>query len=258
LDLGLTDKVAFVAGSTRGIGRTIADAFLREGSRVGVSGRTKHDLDRTSHELESRFGRDHVLATQGDLTQKADIEKSMRAVGQRWGGLDCLVVNVGSGRGRMGWEADTEEWNRLLNLNLIAGSLMADCAVPFMQGRNEASIIFISSLAGMEVLPAPIAYACAKSGVVALSKMLSRALAPERIRVNTVAPGNILFPGGVWQRKLEEDPQGVHAYIAAEVPMKRMGAPEEVADAVTFLASARASFITGACLLIDGGQSHAW
>jgi 3-oxoacyl-[acyl-carrier protein] reductase len=258
LHLGLTDKIVCVAGSTRGIGRSIADAFLREGARVAVTGRIREDLERTSHELAAEWGKDRILAIQGDLTREAEIEECIQTIRKQWGGMDGLVATLGSGQGKMGWQPERSEWTRLLDWNLVGSSLLAGAAVPLLDARGGGTITFVSSLAGTEVLPAPVPYTCAKAGLVALSKTLSRMLAGRQIRVNAVAPGNILFPGGVWQRKLDENADQVKTYIDTEVPMKRLGTPDEVADAVVFLASSRASFITGACLLIDGGQSHGW
>jgi 3-oxoacyl-[acyl-carrier protein] reductase len=258
VDLDLTDKVVWVAGSTLGIGRSIAETFLQEGARVMINGRTKKDLDQAFGELSILWGAERLLAVQGDLTREADIRRCIEAVKQRAGGLDILIANVGSGQGAVGWELGREEWTRLLELNLIASSLLATCAIPLIRARGGGSITFIASLAGVEALPAPIPYASAKAGLLALSKMLSRLLASEHIRVNTVAPGNIIFPGSVWRRKLDQEPGRVSSYISTEVPMQRMGTPEEVANAVVFLASPRASFITGSCLLVDGGQARGW
>jgi 3-oxoacyl-[acyl-carrier protein] reductase len=124
--------------------------------------------------------------------------------------------------------------------------------------QNGGSIILISSIAGHEVLPAPIPYSVAKAGVIVVCKNLSRHLAPHNIRINAVAPGNIFVKEGTWDKKIKEDPGGVKQYIETEVPMKRLGKPEEIADAVVFLASERASFITGACLIVDGGQTRSF
>jgi 3-oxoacyl-[acyl-carrier protein] reductase len=258
MNLGLTDKIVCVAGSSRGIGRAIGGAFLREGARVVVSGRTKEDLDRTATELEKAYGAERVLPVRADLTDDVGITTCFQMLERRWGGLDILVANIGSGRSVSGWDVPREEWGRMLDLNLTVGALLTRKAIPLMQRRAGGSIVFIASLAGMEALPAPLPYACAKAGMVVLSKFLSRQLAGDHIRVNTVAPGNVLFPGGVWERKLKEAPEQVRAYISTDVPMRRMGTPEEIADAVMFLASARASFITGACLIVDGGQARGW
>jgi len=258
LDLELKDKIVCVTGSTRGIGRSIANEFLREGARVAISGRTQEDLDRVTSEFKDRWGQDRVLSFQGDVTLKEDIKAYIERIEKRWKGLDILVANLGSGKGPSGWKIELEEWQEALQLNLIGASLIVNQAVPLMRSRGGGTIIFISSLAGVESLPAPISYSCAKSGIVTLGKLLSRSLSEENIRVNVVAPGNIFFPGGVWERKFNENPSWVKEYINAEVPVKRLGSPEDIAHAVMFLSSARASFLTGACMVVDGGQSKGW
>jgi 3-oxoacyl-[acyl-carrier protein] reductase len=199
-----------------------------------------------------------VLAFEGDLTEQSDIRRCGELIDTEWGGLDIAVANVGLGRGTRSWNLQAKEWLDALSVNLVAASLFAACVVPLMRKRGGGSLLFVGSLAGIEALPAPIPYASAKSGLLAMSKMLSKELAAERIRVNTVAPGNVHCTGGVWDRKAREDPDGLARYLEAEVAMKRLGRPDEIADAVTFLSSARASFITGACLVVDGGQSKGW
>ena len=258
MDLGLTDKIVCIAGSTRGIGKGVAEAFLNEGARVVVTGRETEILCRVGKEMQESWGVDHVLLIEGDLTQAHTVQQCMEKIQREWGGMDILVANIGSGRGQSGWSVDSQEWTRLLNVNLVGSALLANAAVPLLEERPGASIVFISSLAGVEALPAPLPYAAAKAGVIALAKSLSRLLASRGIRVNTVAPGNILFEHGVWHRKLQEDAAGVARYLAAEVPLNRLGAVQEVADSVVFLSSARASFVTGACLLVDGGQARSW
>jgi 3-oxoacyl-[acyl-carrier protein] reductase len=258
VDLELADKVVCVTGSTRGIGRAIAEVFLREGAKVAISGRTRQDLDRTFSDLTQRWNADRILAVQADLISEQEIQRCIATIEQQWNALDILVANVGSGSGKTGWDVGAQEWDRLLNLNLVGGAQVARFAMPLMRASRSGCVVFLSSLAGAEILPAPVPYTCAKAGVIALTKALSRLLASDGIRVNAVAPGNILFKNGVWQRKLDADPDQVHAYINSEVPLKRMGKPEEVANAVAFLASPRASFITGVTLFIDGGQARAW
>lgn len=258
MELGLADKIACVSGSTRGIGLAVAEALLREGARVAISGRTADGVTKAAAGLGARWGKDRVLGHRGDLTQEGVIAEFLSAVVQTWGGLDIVVANLGSGAGVKGWQVDTAEWTRLLDLNLVGSARLASGAVTELKKRGGGSIVLIASLAGVEALPAPIPYGAAKAGVVALGKLLARQLAPDGIRVNVVAPGNILFPGSVWERKSGEDPSGVAAYLAAEVPMARLGKLEEVADTVAFLSSSRASFITGACILVDGGQARGW
>ncbi|MDP2167675.1 MAG: SDR family NAD(P)-dependent oxidoreductase [Thermodesulfovibrionales bacterium] len=256
MELGLKDKVVLVTGSSRGIGRVIAGSFLEAGAKVALTGRDDNALKKAYGEFASRLGQGSLMSAVCDLTDAEGIAGCLKAIEQKWGGIDILVANIGSGRLKSGLEPDKDDWMNMLDINLIGASLVVKYAVPLMIKRGGGSIVFISSIAGIETLPAPIPYSAAKAGLIAASKNLSRLLAPENIRVNVVAPGNILAPGGVWERKLGEDAEGVKQYINSEVPMKRLGRPEEVADAVLFLSSERASFITGSCLVVDGGQTR--
>jgi 3-oxoacyl-[acyl-carrier protein] reductase len=128
--------------------------------------------------------------------------------------------------------------------------------VSHLKGRDNPSITFISSIAGLEAIAAPIPYSTAKAGLQQAAKNLARQLGPEGIRVNTVAPGNVLAPGGTWEAKMAENPDQVKKYIETEVPLARFANPEEIAHAVVFLASARARFISGALLCVDGAQTR--
>ena len=258
MDLQLADKVVCVTGSSRGIGRAIAQAFLQEGARVVLTGRNKDHLTTTGAMLSEQWGADRLLLFPGDLTHNGVIQGCVEAIRSQWQRLDVLVANLGTGRGKAGWALHPEDWESLLGANLIAASSMVTHAVPLIRQGEGGSVIFIASLAGMEALPAPIPYASAKAGLIALSKALSRELASYHIRVNVVAPGNIYFSEGVWDHKQREDPHAVEAYLHGEVPMKRFGTPEEVASTVAFMSSSRAAFMTGSCVVVDGGQSRAW
>ncbi len=258
MDLQLKDKVACVTGSSRGIGRAIAAALLREGALVMVTGRDEATLDDTTASLVKKWGADRVASYAGDLTQDRIVEGCIESVRIRWGRLDVMVANVGTGRGKTGWNLSAEAWEGLLSTNLVASSVIVSKAVPLMRQSGGGSIVLIGSIAGLEASPAPIPYASAKAGLLALNKSLSRELASYNVRVNLVAPGNILFEGGVWDHKRRDDAAGVDKYIQAEVPMKRFGTPEEVADTVVFICSPCASFMTGACVVVDGGQVRTW
>jgi 3-oxoacyl-[acyl-carrier protein] reductase len=254
MDLQLTDRVAFVAGSSKGIGRAIATGLLREGCRVCLSGRDGDALEDTCSNLRAEFG-DRVLGVPGDMTKRSMIDVALNAVHQKWGGLEIVVANLGSGKGKPGWNQDQDEWERLFNLNFFGSARLAQAAIPYLQSHG-GSILFIASIVALESTQAPLPYSAAKSALINYSKNLSRAVASGGIRVNCIAPGNILFPGGSWEKHLKERREEVENYIAAEVPQKRFGTPEEIASLAAFLVSPVSGFSTGACYIADGGQTR--
>ncbi len=258
MKLGLDDRVAFVAGSSRGIGLAVARGFLEEGSRVVLSGRGEEALEAAARELANEFGRSKVLAWRGDLAESAAAGAALDFVSERWGDVDVLVANVGSGASVPGWKIGQVEWDRVFSQNLWGSVALAEATLSRMMERGRGSIVFIGSITGLESTGAPIAYSVAKGALVAYNKGLARRAATHGVRVNLVAPGNILFPGGNWERKLADDRAGVTTMIDREVPMRRFGTPAEVADAVVYLASDRASFVTGACMTVDGGQTRGY
>jgi len=256
MEMGLLGKVAFVAGSSRGIGLEIARAFLQEGALVVISGRDRASLEKARAALEAQAGSQNVLSVPGDMTRVEEIHRALDMTVEICGGLDAVVANVGSGTARGGLELSPDDWQSALDTNLVGSMLLAGEAIPYLINRSGGSITFVSSIVGIEATTAPLTYSAAKAGLLNAMKNLSRLAAPHNVRVNAVAPGNILFPGGSWERKLAEQREFYKEYIESEVPLKRFGRPEEIADAVVFLASERASFITGACLVVDGGQTH--
>ena len=258
MDLGLTDSVALVAGSSRGIGHAVASQLLSEHASVMLTGRDPVALEAARQALAARHGEDRVQALAGDL---ADPERSAEAVAEAhraWGRLDLVVASVGSGAGRRGWDQGQQEWERMFSVNLWTSAGIAEAALPGMLAAGRGSIVFISSIAGGETVSAPPPYGAAKAALRSYSKTLARELGPSGIRVNCVAPGNILVPGGGWDRRLASDRAAVEAYVAAEVPMQRLGTAEEIAAVVAFLASPRASFVTGAWVVADGGQTRGY
>ena len=258
MDLGLTGSVALVAGSSRGIGHAVADCLLAEGARVMLTGRDPAVLEAARAGLAGRHGEARVLAVAGDLADPARRDAVLQATYGAWGRLDVLVAGVGSGAGRRGWNQGQAEWERMFAVNLWTSSAMAEAALPGMLAAGRGSIVFISSIAGGETLAAPPPYGAAKAALRSYSKALARELGGSGVRVNCVAPGNVLVAGGGWEGRLAADRAGVEAYIASEVPLGRFGTPEEIAAVVTFIASPRAAFVTGSWVVADGGQTRGY
>lgn len=258
MELGLRDKVAFIAGSSRGIGLAIASAFLREEAKVVITGRSAESLEEASALLAADVDPQCVFSIRGDMTDPTDIRRALDETMSAFGGIDAVVANVGSGTSRGGWDLNLDDWQSALNINLLSGMALASAVLPHLIARGDGSLTFISSIAGCEAINAPVTYSAAKAAVQSAMKSLSRLVGPHGVRVNAVAPGNILFPGGTWEGKQAERREYFEQYIKSEVPLQRFGRPEEIADAVIFLASERASFITGACLVVDGGQTRSF
>jgi 3-oxoacyl-[acyl-carrier protein] reductase len=254
MDLFLKNKVVLITGSSKGIGRAIGLEFARERARVVITGRQEKDVANTISEIQKFNGQGYGFV--GDLNDENEIKRCMEKVINRWHGIDILISNLGSGKGKCGWNIEVEEWNRLLEINLMSGVKAVRFSLPYLSKSSNGCIIFISSIAGLETLGAPLAYEAAKAAVNSYSKHLSRTLGESGIRVNTVAPGNIIIPNGTWDEKLKADKKSVESMIEKEVPLKRFGLAEEIANAVLFLASSKAAFITGACLVVDGGQTR--
>ena len=247
MDLGLNDKVAIVTGGSRGIGRSIALAFAAEGCRVAICARTEEALRTTEAELAEST---EALGIVADVTQPADIERLIQETVDRLGRLDILVNNAGV-RG----SDDTDEvWNAIYESNLLAAARTTRAAVPHMRASGGGSIVHITSIYGRES-GGPIAYNAIKSAMNGHAQAMALELAPA-IRVNAVAPGSIAFPGGSWGRRLEENPEGMAKFIEENIPLGRFGSPEEIANVVVFLSSDQASWVTGACINVDGGQSR--
>ncbi len=256
MDLKLKNKVILISGSSSGIGFFVAEAFLREGAKIQISGRNDRKLQAAFSSLKSDFGSENVDYFCGDLNKSDVVERALAQLKKKFGQIDSVISNVGSGSGPRGWEVSPEKWASMIDKNLLGSVGLATKSVPHLKGRNDPSITFISSIAGLESIDAPIPYSAAKAGLQMASKNLARQLGPDGIRVNTIAPGNVLTPGGVWDEKIKASSDEIKNYIQTEVPLGRLAKPEEIADAVLFLTSERASFISGALLCIDGAQTH--
>jgi 3-oxoacyl-[acyl-carrier protein] reductase len=249
LNLGLEGRVAAVTGGSHGLGHAIAESLLAEGCRVAICARDKQRLDDAAVALGAG-----VFAQAADVAKPGQVEAFIEASASHFGGLDILVHNAGGGGGA-GLEAPDADFSQSLEVNALGGLRAARAAVPFMRRQRRGRIIFIVSVWGRES-GGRTGYNMAKAAEISLAKGLSRELAKDNILVNSVAPGSLMFPGGSWERRQKADPEGIAAYLKAEVPLGRFGTPQEVAAVVTFLASDRASLVTGACWTVDGGQSR--
>lgn len=253
MDIGLAGQRFLVTGASQGIGLAIATALLAEGAKVALVARTTEKLVQVSNELGTRYGRDKVLTLSLDCADATAWSGALKTLQTTWDGLDGVVANVGDGRSVPQALPDADRFAQTWQTNFTTAEVTARATLPLLQASGGC-LLFIASIAGLEAIGAPTDYSVAKTALVSLSKQLARKLAPQ-IRVNCLAPGNVYCPGNSWDEKIKADPERVEALIQATVPMQRFGTPAEIANSALFLCSKRASFITGACLVVDGGQT---
>lgn len=256
MDLRLQNKRVLVTGSTQGIGYGIAEGFLKEGAQVCLTGKLKNHMRKAKIALQRQFGADRVLGLCGDLTSSDVLNRLVRFIRKHWEGLDVLILNLGSGRSVPGLLSDPNEWQRVWKLNVVSAMETLARAESLLECGKAPAVVLIGSIAGMEAIGAPLTYGAAKAGLLHSMKACSLLLGKKNIRINMVAPGNVLFENGTWDVKLRENRDQVLRMLDERVPLRRFGTVEEISGAVAFLASERAGFITGSCLVVDGGQSR--
>jgi 3-oxoacyl-[acyl-carrier protein] reductase len=250
MELGLRGRSAVVTGASRGIGRAIALRLAEEGAGVAICARGEPALRAVETESLSRSV--PVYAALCDVSDPEALDGFLDAAHAELGPLRILVNNPSG----ISFEDDEAAWQSSLNVDLMAAVRASWKVAPWMADAGGGAIIHISSIAGLEALGFPPAYCAAKAALVSHSKSLAVALAPQRIRVNAVPPGSIEFAGGLWEQAKHNNPDFYNAVLRT-IPWGRMGTPEEVADVVAFLASERASWVTGVCLTVDGAQRKA-
>jgi 3-oxoacyl-[acyl-carrier protein] reductase len=256
MDLQLVDKIAIVTGSTRGLGLAAATALMEEGCRVTICARGEAGLVEATAKLRSiPGGEQRLLAVQADLATDEGVADVILRTVETFGGLDILVNNVGMARGGGIVETSDRDWQEAFDQTLFPAVRASRMAVPHLRKRGGGAIVMIASIWGRES-GGRMTYNAVKAAEISLAKSMAQQLAADNIRVNSIAPGSIRFPGGSWDRRVQEDPDGMREFVKRELPFGRFGRPEEVGAVVAFLVSSRASWISGASVPVDGCQSR--
>jgi 3-oxoacyl-[acyl-carrier protein] reductase len=223
---------------------------------VTICARGEAALSEAARQLRTIAGaEDRVVAVPADVSTAAGVESVVQQTVDAFGRLDILVNNVGLARGSTIVDTTDAEWHEALEQTLFPAVRMSRTAVPHMRRQGGGVILMIASIWGRES-GGRMTYNAVKAAEISLAKSMAQQLAGDNIRVNSVAPGSILFAGGSWDRRQREDPDGIADFVRRELPFGRFGRPEEVGAAVAFLASPRASWISGASVPVDGCQSR--
>lgn len=252
MQLSLQGKSVLVTGSSRGIGRSIGEAFLAEGSQVAFNGRELGDLELVV--VSNSDGK--AIAICGDVCKPDQANEVIKQTLEAFDKLDILICNVGNGRSVPPGAETHAEWLRVFEQNLWTTTNMVEASKEAL-AQTQGAIVCISSICGQEVIAgAPVTYSVAKAALNAYVRGIARPLGKDGIRINAIAPGNILFDGSVWQRKFLEDPIAVEEMLHQDVALAKLGTPKDVANLALWLASPAASFCTGSIFVADGGQVH--
>jgi 3-oxoacyl-[acyl-carrier protein] reductase len=243
-----------VTGGSRGLGAGIARALAAEGARVVICARGEEGLRRAEQELTAAGGQVHGVVL--DVVAADAGERLVAAARERFGAFDGIVLSAAGNRRGKATDLTDADWRELVDLNLLAQERVARAAARTFVAQGSGVMLFVSSIFGREAGGAGLViYNTTKSAIVSLAKILSLDLAPHGVRVNSLAPGSIRFPGGSWDERVKKDPEGMKDFVARNLPLGRFGTVEEVAAVATFLMSERASWVSGASWTVDGGQS---
>jgi 3-oxoacyl-[acyl-carrier protein] reductase len=256
MDLDLKNKVAVITGGSRGLGLAAAQALASEGCHVVLGARHLEGLTKAAELIRSRWGRGpKVVPVTCDVSTPEGVDTLIESAVVECGGVDILVNNVGIGRGGSLEQTTDAEWREAFDHTLFPAIKCSQLAVPHMRHRGGGVILIVSSIYGREA-GGRMTYNVVKAAEISLTKSLAQQLARDQIRVVGIAPGSILFEGGSWWKRQQEDPRGIADFVARELPFGRFGTPEEVGHAIAFLASSRASWVSGTTVVVDGCQSR--
>ncbi len=246
MDLGLKGKNAVVTGGSRGIGKSIASILADEGVNVAICARGEEALRATEKELGEKGVK--VYAAPVDIGDAEKLDAFLEDVRKNLGSVDILVNNVSA----LSLGEEYSDWETSVNIDILGSVRATQKVIPWMTEAGSGNILFISSVSGLES-GSPSSYAAAKAALISYSKTLAVQLAPKHIRVNTIAPGSVEFSGGLWEQTKEHN-RSFYDMMLGTIPSGRMGTPDEIGNVAAFLVSPRASWVTGTCLSVDGGQ----
>jgi len=253
MDLDLTDRVIVVTGASKGIGLATAEELLKEGARVVLLARDTNRLNFISERLKTSYDASRFFVISVDCGDETSLKNASIDIEREFGQVFSVIANIGDGQSVKDPIPEMDQWTANWRTNFETALVTARVFVPLLAAQ-EGSFVFVSSIAGIESIGAPTDYSTAKAALIAFAKNLSVKLAPN-VRVNVVAPGNILVPGGAWDSRLQNDPESISNMLRLNVPLNRFGDPREIADAIMFLCSPRSAFTTGSVFRVDGGQT---